>query len=119
EAADPGAYGRIVATGNHIEKMVEYKDASEAERAVKLCNSGLLAVRAADLWPLLDRVGNDNAAGEYYLPDIVMLAKADGRASHVVVTGEGEVMGINSRAELAVAEARFQDERRQHFMREG
>ena len=60
--------------------MVEYKDASEAERAVDLCNSGLMAVRAADLWPLLARVGNDNAAGEYYLPDIVMLAAADGRA---------------------------------------
>ena len=60
--------------------MVEYKDASEAERAIDLCNSGLMAARSADLWPLLARVGNDNAAGEYYLPDIVMLAAADGRS---------------------------------------
>lgn len=118
-AADPGAYGRIDADDGVIRKMVEFKDASPAERAIDLCNSGLLAVRSADLWPLLERVGNDNAAGEYYLPDIVMLAKADGRASRVVETAEAEVMGINSRAELAVAEARFQNERRSHFMREG
>ena len=61
-----------------IAKMVEYKDASEAERAVDLCNCGLMAVRSADLWPLLARVGNDNAAGEYYLPDIVMIAARGG-----------------------------------------
>lgn len=118
-AADPGAYGRIDADDGVIRKMVEFKDASPAERAIDLCNSGLLAVRSEDLWPLLERVGNDNAAGEYYLPDIVMLAKADKRPSLVVETGELEVMGINSRAELAVAEARFQSERRRHFMREG
>src|SRR3546814_9427187 len=99
--------------------MVEFKDASPAERAIDLCNSGLLAVRSEDLWPLLERVGNDNAAGEYYLPDIVMLAKADKRTSLVVETDEAEVMGINSRAELAVAEARFQTGRRNHFMQEG
>lgn len=118
-AADPGAYGRIDADDGVIRKMVEFKDASPAERAIDLCNSGLLAVRSEDLWPLLERVGNDNAAGEYYLPDIVMLAKADKRPSLVVETGEAEVMGINSRAELAVAEARFQSERRRYFMREG
>jgi len=98
---------------------VEFKDASPVERAIDLCNSGLLAVRSADLWPLLERVGNDNAAGEYYLPDIIMLAKEDDRTSRVVETAEAEVMGINSRAELAVAEARFQTERRNHFMKEG
>lgn len=118
-AADPGAYGRIDADDGVIRKMVEFKDASPAERAIDLCNSGLLAVRSADLWPLLERVGNDNAAGEYYLPDIIMLAKADGRVSRVVETAEAEVMGINSRAELAVAEARFQSERRAYFMKEG
>ncbi|MBL8646457.1 MAG: NTP transferase domain-containing protein, partial [Sphingosinicella sp.] len=91
-AADPGAYGRIDADDGLIRKMVEFKDASPAERGIDLCNSGLLAVRAADLWPLLERVGNDNAAGEYYLPDIIMLAKTDGRASRVVETAEAEVM---------------------------
>lgn len=118
-AADPGAYGRIDADDGLIRKMVEFKDASPAERGINLCNSGLLAVRSSDLWPLLERVGNDNAAGEYYLPDIIMLAKTDGRASRVVETAEAEVMGINSRAELAVAEARFQNERRVYFMKEG
>lgn len=118
-AADPGAYGRIDADDGLIRKMVEFKDASPAERGINLCNSGLLAVRSSDLWPLLERVGNDNAAGEYYLPDIIMLAKTDGRASRVVETAEAEVMGINSRAELAVAEARFQSERRAYFMKEG
>src|SRR5581483_7111009 len=78
--ADPLRYGRIIADADGtIVKMVEYKDASEEERAVDLCNSGLMAIRAEDLWPLLSGVENDNAAGEYYLPDIVMLAAAVGR----------------------------------------
>lgn len=117
---DAKAYGRIIAdeTGC-IAKMVEFKDASEAERAVKLCNSGVTAVRAADLWPLLDRVGNDNAAGEYYLPDIVMLALADGDRAVVVETHPDELIGINSRAELAEAEAIWQTRRRAEAMADG
>jgi bifunctional UDP-N-acetylglucosamine pyrophosphorylase/glucosamine-1-phosphate N-acetyltransferase len=107
--AEPGAYGRIVATGGRIDKMVEFKDASDAERAVTLCNSGLMAVRASDLWPLLARVGNANAAGEYYLPDIVGLAD---RPSAVIDTGATEVTGVNSRAELAGLEATWQARRR-------
>jgi bifunctional UDP-N-acetylglucosamine pyrophosphorylase/glucosamine-1-phosphate N-acetyltransferase len=107
--ADPGAYGRIVAEGDgRIRKMVEFKDASEAERAITLCNSGMLAVRARDLWPLLERVGNDNAAGEYYLPDIVMLAAADGRTSRVIEGEADDLLGVNSRADLALVEARWQ-----------
>jgi bifunctional UDP-N-acetylglucosamine pyrophosphorylase/glucosamine-1-phosphate N-acetyltransferase len=102
---DAKAYGRIIADRDGtIAKMVEYKDASDDERAIDLCNSGVTAVRAADLWPLLERVGNDNAAGEYYLPDIVMLALADGDRAVVVETHADEVIGINSRAELAYAE---------------
>ena len=118
--SDAGAYGRIVAddTGR-IERMVEYKDASAADRAVTLCNSGLMAVRSADLFPLLARVGNDNAAGEYYLPDIVMLAAADGRASAVIETGADEVAGVNSRGELAAVEASWQAARRTAAMADG
>jgi bifunctional UDP-N-acetylglucosamine pyrophosphorylase/glucosamine-1-phosphate N-acetyltransferase len=102
--ADPLRYGRVIADDDGtIRKMVEYKDASESERAVDLCNSGLMAVRAADLWPLLSGVGNDNQAAEYYLPDIVMLAAAAARRSAVIETGADEVHGINSRAELAAA----------------
>lgn len=117
---DAKAYGRIIAHADGtIEKMVEYKDANEAERAVTLCNSGVTAVRAADLWPLLDRVGNANAAGEYYLPDIVMLAIADGDRAIVVETDADEVIGINSRAELAYAEERWQAARRTAMMDAG
>jgi bifunctional UDP-N-acetylglucosamine pyrophosphorylase/glucosamine-1-phosphate N-acetyltransferase len=118
--ADPHHYGRIIADGDgRIVKMVEYKDASDAERAVDLCNSGLMAVRAADLWPLLQRVGNNNAAGEYYLPDIVMIAGGDGSHSAVIEVPEAEVAGINSRAELAAVEGEWQRARREQAMAEG
>ncbi|GAA4761437.1 bifunctional UDP-N-acetylglucosamine diphosphorylase/glucosamine-1-phosphate N-acetyltransferase GlmU [Stakelama sediminis] len=117
---DAKAYGRIIADDEGaIAKMVEFKDANAAERAVTLCNSGVTAVRAADLWPLLDRVGNDNAAGEYYLPDIVMLALADGDRAQVIETDADEVIGINSRAELAYAEHRWQQARRAQAMADG
>src|SRR5262249_4349068 len=103
-----------------IASMVEYKDASADERAVTLCNSGLMAVRSADLFTLLSRVGNNNAAGEYYLPDIVMLAAKDGRPSAVIETADaGEVAGVNSRVELAGVEASWQAARRIEAMRDG
>nr|WP_317892216.1 bifunctional UDP-N-acetylglucosamine diphosphorylase/glucosamine-1-phosphate N-acetyltransferase GlmU [uncultured Sphingomonas sp.] len=117
--ADPGAYGRIIAEGDRIVKMVEFKDATAEERAQTLCNSGLMAVRSSDLFALLARVGNDNAAGEYYLPDVVMLAAADGRASAVIETDAAEVAGVNSRAELAGIEAAWQATRRERAMAEG
>ena len=118
--ADPGAYGRVIADADgRIERMVEYKDADAAQRAETLCNSGLMAVRSADLFALLARVGNDNAAGEYYLPDIVMLAAADGRRSAVIETEAGEVAGVNSRAELAAVEADWQERRRARAMADG
>ncbi len=114
---DAAAYGRIIADGQGIiEKMVEYKDASEAERAVTLCNSGLMAVRSTDLFVLLDQIGNDNAAGEYYLPDIIMLP---GAPSAVIETEAWEVAGVNSRVELAGVEAMWQARRRVDAMREG
>lgn len=117
---DAKAYGRIIAGGDGaIAKMVEYKDATDAERAVNLCNSGVTAVRAADLWSLLERVGNDNAACEYYLPDIVMIALADGGRAIVVETDPDEVIGINSRSELAYAEERWQARRRSAAMADG
>jgi len=115
----PGAYGRVIAEAGAIRKMVEYKDASPAERAETLCNSGLMAVRAADLFPLLARVTNNNAAGEYYLPDVVGLALADGRACVVIETAADDVAGANSRAELADLEAIFQRRRRTELMAAG
>ncbi|MCP5379130.1 MAG: bifunctional UDP-N-acetylglucosamine diphosphorylase/glucosamine-1-phosphate N-acetyltransferase GlmU [Novosphingobium sp.] len=116
---DPLAYGRVLTEGDRIVKMVEHKDASEAERACGRCNSGLMAVRAADLFALLARVGNDNAAGEYYLPDIVNIALADGRHAAVVDADPFEVAGINSRAELAAMERAWQDRRRAQAMADG
>jgi bifunctional UDP-N-acetylglucosamine pyrophosphorylase/glucosamine-1-phosphate N-acetyltransferase len=111
EPVDPLAYGRVIADdAGTILKMVEFKDADEGERACHLCNSGLIAAR----------VGNDNAQGEYYLPDIVNIAIADGRTCAVIVADSpDEVAGINSRAELAVAEARWQAARRLQAMDEG
>jgi bifunctional UDP-N-acetylglucosamine pyrophosphorylase/glucosamine-1-phosphate N-acetyltransferase len=115
-----GVYGRIVSDdGRTIRKMVEYKDASDDERALNLCNSGLMAVRSDDLFALLARVGSDNAAGEYYLPDIVMLARGDGGISAVIETAAEEVAGVNSRAELAVVEADWQSKRRTAAMAGG
>ena len=114
---DAGAYGRIITDGNGIiAKMVEYKDADAVERAVTLCNSGLMAVRSTDLFVLLDKIGNDNAAGEYYLPDIVMLP---GAQSAVIETEAWEVAGVNSRQEQAAIEAAWQDRRRSEAMRDG
>ena len=112
------AYGRIIANDQGvIEKMVEFKDASDAERAVRLCNSGLMAVRSTDLFTLLDKVTNDNAAGEYYLPDIVMLPGA--QSAVIEVADANEVVGVNSRAELASAEAIWQGYKREEAMAAG
>jgi bifunctional UDP-N-acetylglucosamine pyrophosphorylase / glucosamine-1-phosphate N-acetyltransferase len=117
--ADPGAYGRVIAHDGAVLKMVEYKDANPAERAETLCNSGLMAVHSRDLFALLGRVTNNNAAGEYYLPDVVGLALADGRNCVVIETAADEVAGANSRAELAGLEAIFQNRRRAELMAAG
>ena len=121
EPDDALQYGRVISDDvGGIVKMVEYKDASEAERGCRICNSGLMAAKSADLFALLARVGNDNAQEEYYLPDIVNIAIADGRICAVVITDDpDEVAGINSRAELAEAEGRWQDVRRQQAMADG
>lgn len=120
EPADALRYGRIIADGDAIGKMVEWKDATEQERACRVCNSGLLAARSGDLFALLARVGNSNAQGEYYLPDIVNIAIADGRTCALVTTDTPEeVGGINSRAELAAAEAQWQALRREEAMASG
>ncbi|SEN35809.1 bifunctional UDP-N-acetylglucosamine pyrophosphorylase / Glucosamine-1-phosphate N-acetyltransferase [Sphingomonas gellani] len=118
--ADPGAYGRVIADASgRIDRMVEWKDATPDERAETLCNSGLMAARAEDLFALLTRVTNDNAAGEFYLPDVVMLAAKDGRASAVIETGADEVTGVNSRGELAALEGQWQQVRRARAMADG
>ena len=118
--ADPLAYGRIIADADGtVAKMVEYKDANAEERACDLCNSGLIVAHSDDMWPLLDAVDNDNAQGEYYLPDVATGAIARGDTVKVIETDADEVAGINSRAELAVAEAQWQALRREEAMAGG
>jgi bifunctional UDP-N-acetylglucosamine pyrophosphorylase/glucosamine-1-phosphate N-acetyltransferase len=117
---DPLKYGRIIlGEGDRIAKMVEYKDATEEERAVRLCNSGMMAVRASDLFRWLDKVGNDNAAGEYYLPDVVNIAAAEGREAVVIEGDPYETAGVNSRAELAHLELEWQRRRREQVLHDG
>lgn len=118
---DPLQYGRVLAHDDgRIAMMVEYKDATEEQRACRLCNSGLMAVKSADLFDLLAKVGNENAQGEYYLVDIVNIATLEGRACAVIVTDDpDEVGGINSRGELAEAEGRWQKKRRVEAMADG
>lgn len=108
QAADPARYGRLVMAGDRLERIVEYKDATDEERAISFCNSGLLACDATTLFSLIATVGNDNAAGEYYLTDVVELAAARGLAVTAVACDESETLGVNSRADLAAAEAVFQ-----------
>ena len=119
EAADPGRYGRLLMQGEVLEKIVEFKDASEEERAITLCNSGVIAADARVLFDLIDAVGCENAAGEYYLTDVVGLARDRGLSATAVACPEEETMGINSRAELAQAEAAFQTRARAQAMEDG
>lgn len=119
EAADPARYGRLVMEGDQLERIVEFKDATDAERAITLCNSGVLAAPAPLLFELIARVGNDNAQEEYYLTDLPRLARARGLDVAVVRCDEGETLGINSRAELARAEAQFQATARANLLEDG
>ena len=105
---DPARYGRLITDGDQLVKITEYKDATEAERAITLCNSGVVCAEAATLFRLVAQVGNANAAGEFYLTDIVELARAAGLSVGYVTCPEAETLGINTRAQLAAAEAQFQ-----------
>ena len=117
---EPGGYGRLVlGKDNALEAIVEAKDASEAQRKIVLCNSGVMAIDGQHLWPLLDAVGNSNAKHEYYLTDIVGIARARGLACAALEAPLDEMMGVNSRAELAAAEAVMQRRLRAHHMAEG
>ena len=118
--ADTAAYGRIIlGEGDHIAKMVEFRDATEEERAVTLCNSGMMALHSRDLFRWLDKVGNANAAGEYYLPDVVNIAAAEGRDAVMIEGDPYETAGVNSRAELAHLELEWQRRRREQALEEG
>lgn len=120
EPEDPAAYGRLILDADgDLDRIVEYRDADGAERAVGLVNSGVLAAPAPLLLDLLGEVGNDNANGEYYLTDVVGLARARGLRAVVVKADADEVLGVNSRADLAAAEAAFQARMRRQAMADG
>ena len=117
--ADPARYGRVIANGGLVQRIVEWKDASEDERAIGLCNAGVLCGAAPDMRRWLEAVGNDNANGEYYLTDLVSLAHADAMNVVAVEAPAAELRGINSRAELADAEATVQQALRHAAMDAG
>ncbi|MEM5475950.1 bifunctional UDP-N-acetylglucosamine diphosphorylase/glucosamine-1-phosphate N-acetyltransferase GlmU [Pacificibacter sp. AS14] len=119
EAVDPGRYGRLVMDGDTLTRIVEFKDASEAERAITLCNSGVLCADTKTLFDLLSSVGNENAAGEYYLPDVVEIAGSKGLTATSVACDEAETLGVNTRTELAHAEAVFQNAKRAEMLENG
>jgi bifunctional UDP-N-acetylglucosamine pyrophosphorylase/glucosamine-1-phosphate N-acetyltransferase len=120
EAADPTGYGRLLRdeTGA-LTAIREERDASEDEKRLTLCNSGVIAFRSGVLLSLLHRIGNDNAKGEYYLTDAVEIARRDGLAVAVVTCPEEEVMGVNDRVQLARAEGLMQKRLREAAMRGG
>jgi len=118
--ADPTGYGRLLTDGaGNLLAIREEKDASEGEHAVSFCNSGVMAFRTPHLLSILDRISNENAKGEYYLTDAVEIARADGLRAAAVECPEREVMGVNSRDQLAAAEASWQETRRREVMLAG
>ncbi len=119
EAKVPGRYGRLVMDGDDLTRIVEAKDANPDELAITFCNSGLMAADAATLMRLLAQVGNDNASGEYYLTDVPALARTEGLTATAIACDEAETLGVNSRAELAMAEALFQRRKRAEVLAEG
>jgi bifunctional UDP-N-acetylglucosamine pyrophosphorylase/glucosamine-1-phosphate N-acetyltransferase len=120
EPAAPGAYGRLViGADGSLERIVEAREATAEVLAIRACNSGVLAIAAPLLFELLGAVGNANAKGEYYLTDVVGLARTAGRSARVAFADEHTVAGVDSQAMLAAAEATFQRRRRIALMEAG
>jgi bifunctional UDP-N-acetylglucosamine pyrophosphorylase / glucosamine-1-phosphate N-acetyltransferase len=118
-AADPTGYGRLIVENGRLTAIREEKDASAAERAINLCNGGLMALRGDVARTILDRIGNDNAKGEFYLTDAVAVARQLGLEAAVLETPEAEVRGINTQAQLAEAEAILQSRLRSAALEAG
>ena len=119
EPDEPGRYGRLVTDGESLERIVEYKDATPVELRIRLCNSGVVAANARTLFEVLDKTGNDNAAGEYYLTDVVFHARQAGLSASVVRCDEAETIGVDSRADIARAERFFQTRARAEALETG
>ncbi|WGM47851.1 Bifunctional protein GlmU [Brevundimonas sp. NIBR10] len=119
EARDPGTYGRLVMEGDTLAAITEAKEASEQVLAITTCNSGVMAAPVGLLFELLSEVTNANAKGEYYLTDVVELARKRGAPTLVTMASEDSVMGVNAQSELAQAEALFQSVQRDAFLAAG
>jgi bifunctional UDP-N-acetylglucosamine pyrophosphorylase/glucosamine-1-phosphate N-acetyltransferase len=120
EAADPAAYGRVLLTPDgFLDRIVEYKDASDSERSITLCNSGCYAAEAREFFRWAGSLKNDNAQKEYYLTDVPAIARTDGVRCAIAVADEISVTGVNSRAELAAAEGKFQARARMRLLAGG
>jgi bifunctional UDP-N-acetylglucosamine pyrophosphorylase/glucosamine-1-phosphate N-acetyltransferase len=119
QAEDPTGYGRLLVEGGALRAIREEKDATDAERAVRLCNAGLMAFSGQGILAVLDAIGNKNAKGEYYLTDAVEIAVARGCSTAVVEAPEVDVQGVNDRVQLAAAEKVVQRRLRERAMRDG
>jgi bifunctional UDP-N-acetylglucosamine pyrophosphorylase/glucosamine-1-phosphate N-acetyltransferase len=118
--ADPGPYGRLVlGPDGALLRIVEARDAHADERAIGLCNGGIMAIASRHAFDLVDRIGNDNAKREFYLTDIVAIARAEGLSCRVAELPAEELLGVNTRAELAAAERVMQDRLRRRAMDQG
>lgn len=102
---DAARYGRLKMSGNELEKIVEFKDATDEEKAIKLCNSGCMVFDGKTMFDILDSIGNENAANEYYLTDAVKVARSKGLKCGVIEASAEEVAGANTREELALLES--------------
>lgn len=119
EPEDPAAYGRLIMDGSELIAIVEAKEASPAQLAVGFCNSGVMAASAVDMFSALDRVENKNVKGEYYLTDIIEILRGDGKKGVAVKAAAEDVLGVNSRSDLAEAETAFQNRMRGRMMAQG
>ena len=117
--ADPTGYGRLVTKGSELLAIVEHADATQQQRAIALCNGGLMAFDGKHALPILDQIGNDNRKGEFYLTDAVEIARKMGLRTAALEVAEDEVSGINTKAQLAEAEAVIQQRLRQAAMEAG
>ncbi|MEF3047477.1 bifunctional UDP-N-acetylglucosamine diphosphorylase/glucosamine-1-phosphate N-acetyltransferase GlmU [Pseudotabrizicola sp. L79] len=118
-AADPGRYGRLITQGDALHRIVEFKDATDQERGITLCNSGVICANAKLMFDLVAAVQPNNAAGEYYLTDIIEIARGRGHTAGVVICDEAETLGVNTRAQLADAERQFQIRARAEALENG
>lgn len=119
QATDPTGYGRLIVKDGALVAIREHRDASDEERRITYCNGGLMAIDGRKALDLLNRIGNANAKGEYYLTDLVEIARSlDGRAI-AVEAPEEELTGCNTRAELAYIERLWQQRRRHELMLAG